>query len=86
MKTRQKKRVRQTRRKRGGSRYFYPYNTKPVMFTNVSNKQQGGILQNMLQRVGYNIQSSSDASKGYYPKTYQNPDPLVQPISSNYKV
>jgi hypothetical protein len=85
MKTRQKKKVKRTRR-RGGSRYFYPFNTKPVMFTNVSNKQQGGFIQNMLQRSGFNIQSSNDAANGYYPKTYQNPDPLVQPISSKYKI
>ena len=83
MKTRQKKKVRRT--KKGGNRY-YPYNTKPILFTNVSNKQQGGFLQNMLQRLAYNVQSSNNVANGHYPKLYQNPDPLVQPISSTYKV
>ena len=84
MRTRQKKKGRRT--KKGGNRYFYPYNTRPIMFTNVSNKQQGGFIQNLFQRAAYGIQSSSDASKGHYPQPYKNPDPLVQPITSNYKV
>jgi len=85
MRTRQKKRVKRTK-KRGGNRYFYPYNTRPIMFTNVSNKQQGGFIQNMFQRAAYSIASSSDTSKGHYQRPYENPDPLVQPISSIPKV
>jgi len=84
MKTKQKKKVKRTRR---GGRNYYPYNTKPIMFTDVSNKQQGGyFIQNIFQRAAYGIQESSDISNGRYPQTYKNPDPLVQPISSNYKL
>ena len=86
MKTRQKKKVRRT--KKGGNRYFYPYNTKPIMFTNVSNKQHGGLgfIQNMFQRAAYGIHMSNDIAKGHYVQTYKDPNPLVQPISSSYKL
>lgn len=86
MKTRQRKKVRRTRKGRGGSRYFYPYNTKPIMFTDVSNKQKGGFIRNLFQRAAYGIQSSNDVSRGHYLRPYENPDPVVQPISSNYKL
>jgi len=86
MRTRQKKKVKRTKRRRGGNKYFYAYNTNPTIFTNVSNKQQGGFIQNLLQRTGYGFQLSSDTSNGRYPKIYQDPDPLVQPISSNTKI
>ena len=85
MKTRKQKKIKQTRKRRGGS-YFYPYNTKPIMFTNVSNKQQGGFIQNMFQRAAYGIHSSNVMSKGHYSQPYKNPDPLVQPISSSYRL
>jgi len=86
MRTRQKKKVKRTRKCRGGNRYFYPYNTRPIMFTDVSNKQQGGFIPNLFQRAAYNFQASNDVSRGHYPQTYKNPDPLVQPISSRYKL
>jgi len=85
MKTRQKRKVKRTKR-RGGSRYFYPYNTRPIMFTDVSNKQYGGFIQNLFQRAAYGIHASNDVSRGNYPQPYKNPDPLMQPISSNYKL
>lgn len=85
MKTRQKRKVRRTK-KRGGSRYFYPYNTRPIMFTDTSNKQKGGFIQNMFQRAAYGFHSSNDVSKGHYVHPNQNPDPLDQPISSSYKL
>jgi hypothetical protein len=85
MRTRQKKKVRRTRR---GGRYYYPYNTKPIIFTNDSNAKRlmGGFVQNLFQRAAYGIQESSNASNGHYPQPYKNPYPLVQPISSSYKV
>jgi len=84
MKTRQRRKVRRTKR-RGGS--FYRYNKNPIRFTAPSNKQQGGFFtQNIIQRSLYGIQESNNVSNGRYSQPYQNPDPLVQPISSNYKL
>ena len=86
MRRSQKLRKKRNPKKTRGGRYFYPYNDKPLMFTNVSNKQHGGFIKNMIDRLAYNVQSSYGSSNGYYPQPYKNPDPLVQPISSNYKL
>ena len=83
MRTRSQK-LKLKRKTRGGR--FYPYNDKPILFTNVSNKQQGGFIKNMIDRFAFNVKSSIDSSNGNYPQTYKNPDPLVHPISSKYKV
>ena len=85
MKTRQRRKIRRTKRRGGSS--FYPYNKNPIRFTGPSNKQQGGFFtQNILQRTLYGIQESNNVSNGRYPQPYKNPDPLVQPISSSYKL
>ena len=83
MRTRQKKKVKRTRR---GGKYYYPYNTKPIIFLNDSNAKRlmGGFIPNFIQRATYNVQSSMDTSNGHYPQPYKNPDPTIQPISSNY--
>ena len=36
------RKTRRIKRKRGGTAYYYPYNNKPLLFTNQSNRQQGG--------------------------------------------
>ena len=56
------------------------------MFTDVSNKQYGGFIQNLFQRAAYGVHASNEVSKGHYVHPNQNPDPLVQPISSSYKL
>jgi len=84
MKTRQKRKVRRTKR-RGGS--YYPYNKNPIRFTAPSNKQQGGTyIKNIVDRFMYGITESNNVSNGRYSQPYKNPDPLVQPISSSYKL
>jgi hypothetical protein len=75
-----KKRKNKTRRKRGGSRYFYSYNKTPITFTNVSNKQQGGFLgmgdprysllpgpaSDALQNLQYSATSTNNSYFGNY--------------------
>ncbi len=72
-------------RRRGGSGSFYPYNTKPMIFTNVSNKQQGGdardtlfpsFLTNMGRDAAYQVAQTYNAFAGNYSST--NPDPTHQ--------
>jgi len=83
MRTKQKRGRRKTRR-RGGA-YFYPYNTKPTIFTNLSNKQQGGdardtvlptFLTNMARDTGFQIHKLFNAGMGKYEPV--NPSPLSQ--------
>ena len=78
------RRIRRKTRK-GGSKYFYSYNTKPIMFTNVSNKQQGGdarntlfptFLTNMARDTGYQFNKAFNAGMGKYEPV--NPSPLSQ--------
>jgi len=77
------RRVRRKTRK-GGSKYFYPYNTKPTIFTNVSNKQGGDarntlfptFLTNMARDTGYNLHKAYNTSMGKYEPV--NPSPLSQ--------
>lgn len=77
------------RKKRGGTKYFYSYNTKPLMFTNVSNRQQGGFLgmgdprytilpsvaNDAVQNLQYSLSSSSDSYAGNY-----------QGVNSNWRI
>lgn len=81
MKRRQTRKTRKNRRnrkshKRGGSRYYYPNNTNPILFTNQSNRQQGGdsrhtFLPNTvmggLRDLMDSFSSSSAISQGHYP-------------------
>lgn len=84
MRTRQKRKVRRTKK---GGRSYYPYNKNPLRFTAPSNKQQGGtFLQNIVERAAYGFKESNNISNGRYSQPYKNPDPLVQPISSSYKL
>lgn len=77
------KRVRRKTRK-GGSKYYYPYNTKPMIFTNVSNKQGGDgrntllptFLTNVARNTGYQFHKAYNAGMGKYEPV--NPSPLVQ--------
>ena len=84
MRTKQKRSRRKTRRRKGGA-YFYPYNTKPTIFTNVSNKQQGGdardtvlptFLTNMARDTGFQINKLFNSGMGRYEPV--NPSPLSQ--------
>jgi hypothetical protein len=83
MRTKHRRSRRKTRK--GGSKYFYPYNTKPIMFTNVSNKQQGGdargtlfptFLTNIARDTGYQFHKAYNAGMGKYEPV--NPSPLSQ--------
>ena len=83
MRTKQKRGRRKTRRH--GGNYFYAYNTKPTIFTNVSNKQQGGdardtvlptFLTNMARDTGFQIHKLFNAGMGKYEPV--NPSPLSQ--------
>jgi hypothetical protein len=96
MKTRQNKRTQarksQLSRRRGGSRRrgrsggsYYPYNNKPMIFTNLSNRQQGGdardtffpsFLTNMGRDAAYQVGQTYNAFAGNYPST--NPHPTTQ--------
>ncbi len=83
-----KSRRRQSRRRvqsrrRGGSGSFYPYNTKPMIFTNVS--QQGGdardtLLPSFITNIGrdavYQVGQAYNAFAGNYSSV--NPHPTEQ--------
>jgi hypothetical protein len=82
MRTKQKRTRRKTRK---GGAYFYPHNTKPMIFTNVSNRQQGGdarstvfpsFFTNMARDTGYQLHKVFNAGTGNYQPT--NPSPLSQ--------
>ena len=81
-------RRRQSRR-RGGSRggSYYPYNTKPMIFTNVSNKQQGGdardtifpsFITNMGRDAMYQVAQTFNSFAGNYSSV--NPAPTEQKL------
>ena len=81
-------RRRQSRR-RGGSRggSYYPYNTKPMIFTNVSNKQQGGdardtifpsFITNMGRDAMYQVAQTYNSFAGNYSSV--NPAPTEQKL------
>lgn len=72
-------------RRRGGSWSYYPYNTKPMIFTNVSNTQQGGdardtifpsFLTNMGRDAAYQVGQTYNAFVGNYSSV--NPAPTEQ--------
>jgi len=76
-------------RRRGGSGSFYPYNTKPMIFTNVSNTQQGGdardtVLPSFLTNMGrdaiYQVGQTYNAFVGNYPSSIENPAPTHQKL------
>ncbi len=89
---RKRTRSKRTRnRKRGGTKYFYSYNTKPLMFTNTST-QQGGflgmgdprytLLPNVANDALQNLQYSLSSSANSYAGNYQgvNSNWRIQPI------
>lgn len=75
-----KRKTRTRRKKRGGSRYFYPYNKTPMTFTNVSNRQQGGFLgfgdprytllpgpaSDTIRDFGHSLNNTANAYSGNY--------------------
>ena len=69
-------------RRRGGS--FYPYNTKPMIFTNVSNQQGGdardtffpSFITNMGRDAAYQVGQTYNAFAGNYSSV--NPHPTEQ--------
>ena len=78
-------RRRQLSRRRGGS--YYPYNTKPMIFTNVSNKQQGGdardtifpsFITNMGRDAMYQVAQTYNSFAGNYSSV--NPAPTEQKL------
>jgi len=78
-------RKRQFPRRRGGSGgSFYPYNTKPMIFTNVSNQQGGdardtllpSFLTNMGRDAAYQVGQTYNAFAGNYSSV--NPHPTTQ--------
>jgi len=80
-----KRRMKRVKTRRRGGAYFYPYNTKPTIFTNLSNKQQGGdardtvlptFLTNMARDTGFQIHKLFNTSMGKYEPV--NPSPLSQ--------
>ena len=70
-------------RRRGGS--FYPYNTKPMIFTNTTTQQGGdardtvlpSFLTNMGRDVAYQVGQTYNAFVGNYPSS-ENPAPTHQ--------
>jgi hypothetical protein len=71
--------TRRRRTKRGGSKYYYPYNKHPILFTNVSNKRYGGNSKYSYETsgdIGYQVNSLYNTSMGRYPPV--NPSPLSQ--------
>ena len=79
---RNQSRIRNQSRRRGGS--FYPYNTKPMIFTNVSNQQGGdardtffpSFLTNMGRDAAYQVGQTYNAFAGNYSSV--NPHPTEQ--------
>jgi hypothetical protein len=80
-----KRRMKRVKTRRRGGAYFYPYNTKPTIFTNLSNKQQGGdardtvlptFLTNMARDTGFQIHKLFNSGMGKYEPV--NPSPLSQ--------
>ena len=79
-------RRRQLSRRRGGSGYgsYYPYNTKPMIFTNVSNQQGGdardtffpSFITNMGRDAAYQVGQTYNAFAGNYSSV--NPHPTEQ--------
>jgi len=96
MKTRQNRRTQarrrggsrrrtQSRRRGGSGGSFYPYNTKPMIFTNTTSQQGGdardtvlpSFLTNMGRDVAYQVGQTYNAFVGNYPSS-ENPAPTHQ--------
>ena len=82
MKTRRyKRKVRRTRR----SRYFYPYNTEPKLFTKTSHGGDSrhtllpSSMMAMARDASYAVTRTADVFRGHYPGT--NPSVLKQNLS-----
>lgn len=80
-----KSRRRGRSRRRGGSGgSFYPYNTKPMIFTNTTTQQGGdardtlfpSFITNMGRDAAYQVAQTYNAFAGNYSST--NPDPTHQ--------
>jgi hypothetical protein len=77
-------RRRQFSRRRGGS--FYPYNTKPMIFTNTTTQQGGdarntffpSFITNMGRDAAYQVGQTYNAFVGNYPSV--NPTPTHQKL------
>ncbi len=86
MRTKHRRQTRKTRKsnRRKGGAYFYPLNTKPMIFTNVSNQQGGdsrntlmpSFLTNVARDTGHQVHKLFNAGMGRYDPV--NPSPLVQ--------
>ena len=84
MRTKYRRKARKTHKTRKGGAYFYPLNTKPMIFTNVSNQQGGdsrntlmpSFLMNVARDSGHQVHKLFNAGMGKYEPT--NPSPLVQ--------
>ena len=71
-------------RRRGGS--YYPYNTKPMIFTNTTTQQGGdardtflpSFLTNMGRDAVYQVGQTYNAFAGNYPSSSENPHPTSQ--------
>ena len=71
-------------RRRGGSGYFYPYNTKPMIFTNTTSQQGGDardtVLPSFITNMGrdaiYQVGQTYNAFVGNYSSV--NPTPTEQ--------
>ena len=73
-------------RRRGGSGSFYPYNTKPMIFTNTTTQQGGdarntffpSFITNMGRDAAYQVGQTYNAFVGNYPSV--NPTPTHQKL------
>jgi hypothetical protein len=86
-KTRNLKRKRM-RTRRGGTPYYYPYNKTPILFTNQSNRQQGGFdirhtllpssIVNGLRGMQHSVSDSNAIMSGSYKGV--DPNWRMQPL------
>ena len=81
-----RRRGRSQSRRRGGSGSFYPYNTKPMIFTNTTTQQGGdarntifpSFITNMGRDAAYQVGQTYNAFVGNYPSV--NPTPTHQKL------
>ena len=75
-------------RRRGGSGSFYPYNTKPMIFTNTTTQQGGdarntffpSFITNMGRDAAYQVGQTYNTFVGNYPSSIENPTPTHQKL------
>ena len=75
-------------RRRGGSGSFYPYNTKPMIFTNTTTQHGGdarntffpSFITNMGSDAAYQVGQTYNAFVGNYPSSIENPAPTHQKL------